>query len=107
MAASVSITLGPEVPGSRKEVYGTVTFDSSYPTGGEAVSLADLGLSRLDWLSVEGTDGHVPAWNGSATAPKIKLFVADYDDTGKSPLAEVTNGGNTTGVVARFRAVGA
>lgn len=31
----------------RTEKHRTVTFDSSYPTGGEAVSAADVGLSRI------------------------------------------------------------
>lgn len=100
MAASISVTYGPEVPGNRKVVHGTVTFDSSYPTGGEAVTLADLGLSRLDWLETLTTDGYLPAWDGSTSAPKIKLF-----DT--TTGAEETNGTNVSTVVARFRATGA
>ena len=106
MAASVSVTWGPEVPGNRKQVLGTVTFDSSYPTGGEAVSLADLGLSRLDWLSVSTTDGYVPAWDGSASAPKIKMFWVDTTTDG-APLVEVTATEDLSTAVVRFHAIGA
>lgn len=106
MAASVSVTWGPEVPGNRKQVLGTVTFDSSYATGGEAVSLADLGLSRLDWLSASTTDGYVPAWDGSASAPKIKLFWVDTTTDG-APLAEVPSTTDVSAVVVRFHAIGA
>lgn len=106
MAASVAVTYGPEVPGNRKVVHGTVTFDSSYPTGGEAVSLADLGLNRLDWLETLTTDGYVPAWDGSVSAPKIKLFWVDTTVDGAA-LAEVASTTDASAVVVRFRATGA
>lgn len=106
MAASSSITWASEVPGTRREVRGTVTFDSSYPTGGEAVTLAQLGLTRLDWLSVDTTDGYVPAWDGSTTAPKIKLYWVDTTTDG-APLAEVASTTDASAVVVRFHAVGA
>jgi hypothetical protein len=106
MAASSSITWASEVPGTRREVRGSVTFDSSYPTGGEAVTLAQLGLTRLDWLSVETTDGYVPAWDGSTSAPKIKLFWVDTTTDG-APLAEVPSTTNVATVVVRFHATGA
>jgi len=107
MAASVTVLTGPEVPGNRKMVTGTVAFDSSYPTGGEAVALADLGLSRLDWLTAISTDGMHTVWDGSSTDPKIQLFYADYDAAANGALIEVPNGSNTTGRVARFIAFGA
>jgi hypothetical protein len=106
MAASVAVTWGPEVPGNRKVVHGTVTFDSSYPTGGEAVSLADLGLSRLDWLECLTSDGFVPAWDGSTSAPKIELYWVDTTVDGAA-LAEVTATTDCSAVVVRFRATGA
>jgi hypothetical protein len=56
MAATVSILTGPEVPGNRKFVTATVTFDSSYATGGEAISLVSLGLNRLDFLRLNPQD---------------------------------------------------
>lgn len=106
MAATVSVTYGPEVPGNRKVVHGTVTFDSSYPTGGEDVTLADLGLNRLDWLETLTTDGFVPAWDGSVSAPKIKLFWVDTTTDGAA-LAEVVSTTNVATTVVRFRATGA
>jgi hypothetical protein len=107
MAASVSINVGPEVPGSRKEVFGVVTFDSSYPTGGEAISVADLGFTRLDWLDVSATNGYHPAWDGSLTAPKIKVFYADYNAESDGALIEVPNTTDLSTVTVRFRATGA
>ena len=106
MAASSSITWASEVPGTRREVRGTITFDSSYATGGEAVTLTQLGLTRLDWLSVNTTDGHVPAWDGSTSTPKVKLFWVDTTTDG-APLAEVPSTTDVSAVVVRFHAVGA
>jgi hypothetical protein len=106
MAATVSILTGPEVPGNRKFVTATVTFDSSYPTGGEAISLVSLGLDRLDFLWAVTTDGYVPAWDGSTTAPKIELFWVDTTTDGAA-LAEVTSTTNVSTVVARIFAFGA
>jgi hypothetical protein len=104
MAATVSVTFGPEVPGNRKVVHGTVTFDSSYPTGGEAISLADLGLGRLDWLETISTDGYLPAWDGSTSEPKIKMF---RQTAATGALAEVASAVNLATAVVRFRATGA
>lgn len=102
--ASVSISFGPEVPGSRKEVYGTVTFDSSYATGGEAFVPAEFGLSRLDWLQVAGATGYLAAWDGSVTAPKILLY---RQTAATGALVEVPATTNVSTVTVRIRAVGA
>ena len=106
MAASVSIVTGPEVPGNRKFVTATVTFDSSYATGGEAIQLVSLGLNRLDFLWVDTTDGYIPAWDGSKTAPKIKLFWVDTTTDGAA-LAEVASTTDVSAVVVRVFAFGA
>ena len=102
--ASVSINFGPEVPGSRKEVFTTVTFDSSYVTGGEPFTPAEFGLDRLDWLSVAGANGYVATWDGSTTAPKILLY---RQTAATGALVEVPNATNVSTVVVRVRAVGA
>lgn len=106
MAASVSIVTGPEVPGNRKFVTATVTFDSSYATGGEAISLTSLGLNRLDFIWAVTQDGYVPAWDGSTTAPKVKLFWVDTTTDGAA-LAEVPSTTDVSSVVVRIFAFGA
>lgn len=104
MAASVAITFGPEVPGSRKEVYGVITFDSSYATGGEAVTLGQLGVDRLDWLQIAGAPGYVAVWDGSTSAPKVLLF---QQSAATGALTQVPSATNVATVTARFVAVGA
>lgn len=43
---------GTDVEGSRRVWRGTITFDSSYPTGGEAIAAADFGLAQLHHVQV-------------------------------------------------------
>lgn len=104
MAASVSITTGPEVPGSRKEVVGVITFDSSYATGGEAVTLAELGLSRLDYLVVTAGIGYLPTWDGSLTTPKVLLY---RQTAATGAFAEVPSETDMSATTVRFLAIGA
>ena len=74
MAVVTTIITGPEVPGNRKFVTATITFDSSYATGGEPLIIADLGLSRIDYITVSSGNGYHGAWDGSLTAPKILAY---------------------------------
>lgn len=109
MAASVSVVTGPEVPGNRKFVTADVTFDSSYATGGEAISVSSLGLTRLDFMWVSPSDGYVAQWDGSLTNPKIKLFGTNKDVVGVTtgPLTEVASGFNVSTNTVKVFAFGA
>lgn len=42
------------IPGGLRRVYAKITFDSSYPTGGEAVTASDFGLTELVTVEVHG-----------------------------------------------------
>lgn len=57
-------------------VVSQVTFDNSYPTGGEAVTAADFGLSELDAVVVVGTRA-VNTWRVTynKAAGKLVAFV--------------------------------
>lgn len=104
MAASVAITYGPEVAGNRKTVIGVITFDSSYATGGEAVTLTQLGLTRLDWLELNAGIGYLPTWDGSATTPKVLLY---RQTAATNALIEVPSTTDMSATTVRFRAEGA
>jgi hypothetical protein len=104
MAASVSITTGPEVPGNRKMVVGVITLDSSYVTGGEAVTLAQLGLSRLDFLCLTAGIGYLPTWDGSTTSPKVLVY---RQTAATGAFAEVPNTTDMSATTVRFLAYGA
>ena len=51
MAIAISNT-DATVFGDRKVLFATVTFDSSYPTGGEAIAATDFGgqLEQIDFI---------------------------------------------------------
>ncbi len=102
--ATVSIGFGPEVPGSRKEVLGTITFDSSYPTGGEEFTPAEFGLNRLDWLDLNNGQGYVPVWDGSTSAPKVLMY---RQGASAGALVQTTNAADLSAITVRFRATGA
>lgn len=104
MAATTTIINGPEVPGSRKQTTATVLFDSSYATGGEAVTIADLGFTRLDWLDVSAGNGYLAAWDGSLTSPKILLY---RQTSATSALIEVPSATDVSTITVRVMAFGA
>ena len=41
------------IEGNRKRVVKTVTMDSSYASGGEVVTAADLGLNHIDYAKAQ------------------------------------------------------
>lgn len=53
------------VNGSKRENYGVITFDSSYPTGGESLTPHDVGLSVIQNLQVEPLTSVVSTFNTS------------------------------------------
>ena len=68
------------VVGAQRQWQGTVTFDASYPTGGEAVLPADFGgLVQIDTVIIGQTNvaGVDAVWD--ATNSKVILY--DEDNT--------------------------
>jgi hypothetical protein len=49
LAVSTTINDTARVPGARRQTVSTVTLDNSYLEGGEPVTAAELGLTRIDW----------------------------------------------------------
>jgi hypothetical protein len=84
------------VEGNRQVKVFDVTFDSSYVTGGEALTVADMGLRSLDEFSAE------PDVNGNYVVydrTNAKLLLFDID-------SQAANAFNASAVVIRCRAVG-
>jgi hypothetical protein len=89
MAAFVAVG-DPVVFGSEKVVRGTFTFDSVYPTGGEAVTAATFGLSSLSWLALDNaTDVVTKVARWDRANSKIMLFI---DDAVTGIPAQAANG---------------
>lgn len=79
--AQAADTIRPyHIMGDLKAVPRKVTFDSSYPTGGEAISPSDFGLGRIVWVQVNAvTDVATKEvqWVDAAGAHKLKIMVED------------------------------
>lgn len=78
--------------GNMNAVLGQVSFDSSYPTGGEALSNGDMGLSAMKFAIFEPTGGYVFRYDRSNS----KLLAYRQKDPANAggadiPLPEVGN----------------
>lgn len=77
------------VHGDQDVVVYKVDFDSSYPTGGEALTPSDLGLRNIDLVVPTSKDGHVFEYDYSNE--KLQAFWADYDAAADGALIEVAD----------------
>lgn len=83
-----------------------ITFDSSYPTGGEALAPADIdGIEGdIDYLWCVGdSGGYVFDWDN--TNGKIKAYWVDTTVDG-APLAEVADTTDLSAIAPYFLVVG-
>lgn len=84
---------------------GTIAFDSSYPTDGEALAAADLNLRGITWLMVSPKSGYVFEYD--YTNSKLKAFYGDNNNASDGPLVEVPNTTNLSTLTdAKFFAIG-
>jgi hypothetical protein len=105
---AVSVARVGELPyritGTQKETVTDVTFDTSYPTGGEAITAADLGLNAVSTGSVKC---EVKAVGGTVNVANVI-----YDDTNKKLIvydetpAEVADTSTLATLVVRVTARG-
>lgn len=81
-------------------VIADVTFDDSYPTGGESLTAAELGLNIVDVLIPEAyEDAHIIKYDYA----NKKLMLYEID-TGA--FAQEDNSQDMSGVVVKIFAVG-
>lgn len=84
---------------------GTLAFDSSYPTNGEAVLASQIGLSTINQLDILPMNGYV--FQYVAATAKIKVYYADYDANADGALIEVANTTDLSALTAvPYRAFG-
>lgn len=103
MAISVSQVF-KNIAGRKRQTVTLVTMDDSYPTGGEAVTANQLGLTFVDAAICQTNSGHIAQYD-KANA-KIMLYYADYDATGDGALIEVPAATNVATVVVTVLAWG-
>ena len=86
------------VPGDMKYVIKTITFDSSYPTGGESISATDVGLESIA-LVMFSADKNGFVFQFDYTDSKIVIYSAGAD--AEDGLDELANTTNASAVVVR------
>lgn len=109
MALSIDNTTArsEDVWGRHKVRNVTVTFDDSYPTGGEAFAPADVGLAEFTQILIsEDASGYVVQYD--YTAEKLVAYGVQQDADGATsdPLDEVDDETDLSAVVVRITCIG-
>lgn len=86
-----------------KLVAAQITFDSSYPTGGEALVASDFGLTEILAVICLPSGGYVGEFDEANG--KLKTFWVDTTVDG-APLAEVADTTDLSAVVMWCIAIG-
>lgn len=85
--AAVTVNRSIELGGTDKLYVGTIAFDSSYPTGGEALDAT--ANEQLDYVFCTHQGGYSFAWD--AANQKLLAYYCDYDAGADGPLIQVPN----------------
>jgi hypothetical protein len=80
-----------------------ITFDSSYPTGGEALVPSDIGFDIIDYFTATSDTGYHFMYNYSTT---LEAWWADNNASSDTALVEVANTTNLSAVVVRTMFIG-
>lgn len=85
--------------GGANMVVASITFDSAYPTGGEPLTPASLGVSTIQALIPAPAGGYVFEYDYANK--KLKAMIGDNNNTNDSPLVEEANDTNLSAVTCR------
>jgi hypothetical protein len=99
MALAVTISL-KQVWGTRRVFLGTLAFDSSYPTGGEALpaGFEKFNLAKVDYASIGPHEGFIFEYD--ATNDKVLAYFADYSTGTDGALIQVADTTDLSGQAA-------
>jgi hypothetical protein len=87
------------VMGDKRYFLGTVAFDASYPTGGEAVTAAELEFQlQVDAVIINAQSSLVPTKVVSYD-PSTGKLVINVEDGTSGIMAEAGNASDQSGVV--------
>jgi len=82
---AVTITnLRYQSEGSQMKVEGTLTFDTSYPTGGEAITAVQLGMARIDQFYIEDSEGYT--YDSDIVSGNLSTKIVVYDATASGAI---------------------
>jgi hypothetical protein len=91
--------------GGWRQIAGTITFDGSYPTGGETCDMSAYFLSTATPVILPGGDDGYRGETDRGTAAANKMLLRQSSDTNTASM-EVPNATNTINVIIPFFAVG-
>ena len=92
----------PGVSGNIKDVIKDITFDDSYPTGGEGLSATQLGLEEVYIVLIsQKSDGYGVQYDYSNE--KLEIYEAGADG---AALDELGNTADASGIAIRLIAYG-
>lgn len=91
---------------NRVSRFARYTGPASYVTGGDAVTAADFGLSRLDYLVVAGVGEGGYGFAYDPSAAKIMAFYGDNDALADGAFAQVATDVDLSGSSVDVIAVG-
>ena len=104
MALTIAIPdRGRTVVGNRRLVTGSLTQDSSYPTGGESLTPGDLGLSDIDFI-VFSADVIQCYWESSTK--KVLMYYGNNDGAADGEFVEATSTDDLSAANIDFQAWG-
>lgn len=104
MALSHNI-LTQTISGDKRVVYTETTFDSSYPTGGEAIAASDFGLTKIEFVQASpgSAFGSIVGWDRANS----KLLVRDSGANAGDVFPEQANATDLSTFVVHLTVVGA
>lgn len=101
MSASVTIKKRGKF-GNGFIVIADVTFDSSYPTNGEALTAQQFGLAALDFVLPSPASGYIFEFDHANS--KLKAFTPVGDHTHKFRTGSTAAADSTSGALAEVAA---
>lgn len=102
MALTIDHRIVARTAGIGVIVGGSITFDSSYPTGGEAVTAANLGITAIGWMFMLPAAGYVPVFDSANS--KILVYQGDNDAVADGPGVQVPNTTDLSALTVTFLA---
>lgn len=94
---SLAITVNDTtVFGDKRIVLASVDFDSSYPTGGEALTPANFSLDSIDLIVPTHKLGYLVEYDKANSL--LKAFYFDYDAGADGAAIQVANATNLSGL---------
>jgi hypothetical protein len=104
MALSLSVTHKSPMPGGALILFGTVTFDSSYPTGGETLDVSAYFTGSPHVFLSQDDGYHI--FHDKGTAAAGKLLVHGTGSAEKAAGTQVDNATDLSSVVCHIIVVG-